>query len=253
MTILIISMSQIKYSSQIIFGTFWNFLEPIFNPGTPTQSDESLRDLLAYDWFHGPNGGNNVNFNGWGEYTGTSGTAGDARIYGLPTNASNINYKMSDPAGEEYYYETQSPATDRIEFDCYNNLSNPADNVMINTYFGNPFGNFSYASFGGPCPAGGGGPVQPTNFKMSNIFSPFINNGYWYLTLSTDPPFNGSSASGFTIQVNGTTYVTATLPPGMATYNWAWNTGGASNFSQVSSYSSSTGNYTGQYIRVDLN
>ena len=226
----------------------YNGIWSIANAASPTATNESLRDLLAYDWFHGPNGGSTVSFNGWGEYTGTSGTAGDGRIYGIPVNGSNINYKVSDPAGLEYYYA--NTANDRIEFDCYNNLGAPFGTVTINAYFGNYYGNFSYASFGGPCFAG---PGQPTNSMMSTTVSPFINNGFWYLTVNPDPPFPGTAANGFTIQVNGTTYVTATLPAGPGSYSYAWNTGGASNFSQVSSYSSSTGTYTGQYIRVDLN
>ena len=196
----------------------------IANPASPSASNESLGELLAYDWFHGPNGGGTVQFNGWGEYTGTSGTAGDSRIYGIPINSSNINYKMSDPAGLEYYYDdpTSPSKIYYSQLTVTNNLpaTGPPRNefVTVDLYCGNPFGNFSYIN--------GNVPNQPNGIgtsAMNNVGSPLINNAFWYLTVSTDPNF-APPAPLFTatvaLSINGTTVFTAGAALGAGTNNY---------------------------------
>lgn len=193
----------------------------IANPGNPTQTNESLRDLLAYDYFHGPNGGNNVNFNGWGTYTGTSGTAGDSRIYNMSYlgNSSNTNYQMVQCAGLDYYYDATPPGASTYYYSRFfvdNQCANPGDDININIYFGNPFGNFPYLNGGGNVPFG-----TNQTFDLSNSGSPLINNGYWYFTFSTGPGFNGT-ASGYTLTINGTTLTTGALGAGINVVSDNW-------------------------------
>jgi hypothetical protein len=192
----------------------------IANPGNSNPSNESLRDLLAYDYFHGPNAGNTVNFNGWGENTGTSGTAGDSRIYGISVNSSNINYKMSDPAGLEYYYDN---TTYYSVFNVNNTLGPgpppppPADNnVNANIYFGNPQGLFSYMAGGGLCMFG-----ISQAFPLSNAgASPLINNGFWYLSVSATPNLQAGVVMDFTINGNAIFTGTGLAPGANFTDNW---------------------------------
>lgn len=215
----------------------YNGIWTIANPGAPTQTNESLRDLLAYDWFHGPNGGNTVNFNGWGTYTGTSGTAGDSRIYGLSANGANTNYRMNLLSGLEYYYDG---TTYRAILNVNNNLPPPGpppptDNtVNVNIYFGNPFGNFSYLA--------GGGMVMPMSsqqFNMDNTGSPLILQGFWYLSVSTSPQFAGTSANGFTMSINGNSIFSTTLGAGANNYTNNWTNYGT--IQQMASYSGAIG------------
>jgi len=225
----------------------------IANPGSPSASNESLRELLAYDWFHGPNAGGTVQFNGWGEYTGTSGTAGDSRIYGIPINSSNINYKMSDPAGLEYYYDDpSSPAKVFYSILTVNNnlpAPGPPNNefVTVNLYCGNPFGNFSYISATVPNQGNGSASAD-----MSTTGSPLINNAFWYLTVTTDPQFTPPGPlflASVQLDVNGTTVFTAnnvlTAGPNNYTNDWTGYT--------VQSMGSWGASYTGFEFIVTIN
>lgn len=227
----------------------YNGIWSIANAASPTATNESLRDLLAYDWFHGPNGGSTVSFNGWGEYTGTSGTAGDSRIYGIPVNSGNINYKMSDPAGLEYYY---NGTTYKSVMNVNNSLGpgppsppNPPTNndVNVNIYFGNYYGNFPYLSGGGPVSAF----PPPTNatFNLDTAGSPLINNGFWYLTVSTAPNFGGTSANGFTMSINGNSIFAITLGAGFNNYSNNWTSFGT--IQQMASFGGAIG------FTVDIN
>ena len=150
----------------------YNGIWSLPNNSIATGSVATLRNTLFYDYFHGPNGGVTVAFNGWGEGTGTSGTAGDSRIYGIPVRATN-NYAMSDPAGLEYFYDN---SVYLINFRATNSLPPPPlppapptdNNVNVSFQFGNPQTPilFTYASFGGV--------VNFASSNMDNFVSPTI-------------------------------------------------------------------------------
>jgi len=234
----------------------YNGIWSIANPGNPTATNESLRDLLAYDWFHGPANGNTVSFYGWGEYTGTSGTAGDSRIYGISANGSNINYKVSDPAGLEYFYDNTSYL---INFNATNNLNNnppfpPKDNnVNISFQFGNPQNPtlFVYANYNGLVS------VTSTtgNTTISNSgSSPMINNGFWSINISTSPQFTGTSANGYTLDINGSRYFSRTLGSGANNVTYLYNSGTNSitTAPTMGSFSIPSGSYVGFNVVVTV-
>jgi hypothetical protein len=203
----------------------YNGIWSLPNNSISTGSVATLRNTLFYDYFHGPNGGVTVAFNGWGEGTGTSGTAGDCRIYGIPVRASN-NYAMSDPAGLDYFYDN---STYLINFRATNNLPLPGppffynNDVQISFQFGNPQTPilFAYASFNGNVPASS----SVSNTSMSNIGSPLINNGFWSINVSTNPQFQGTGANQYTLDINGSRYFSQTLASGVNNVTYYYNSG----------------------------
>ena len=224
------------------------------NNSISTGSVATLRNTLYYDYFHGPNGGGTVSFNGWGEGTGTSGTAGDSRIYGMPVNATN-NYAMADPAGLEYFYDN---SVYLINFRATNDLPPPGpppptDNtVQISFQFGNPQTPvlFPYASYAGAIPPAGSVP----DTSISNSGSPLIYNGFWSINASTSPQFQGSAANGFTLDINGSRYFSRTLGAGINNVTYYYNSGTntITTAPTMATYSIGFTNYTGFDVYVTI-
>ena len=197
------------------------------NNSIATGSVATLRNTLYYDYFLGPQAAATFTFNGWGEGTGTSGTAGDCRIYGTQVRATN-NYAMSDPAGLEYFYDN---SVYLINFRATNNLPPPGpppppifiNDINVSFQFGNPQTpiGFPYASFGGMVPAASSQP----DTALSNIGSPLINNGFWSININTDPNFQGTAVNGFTLDINGSRYFSRTIAAGTQNITYYYNSG----------------------------
>ena len=222
------------------------------NNSIATGSVATLRNTLFYDYFHGPNGGVTVAFNGWGEGTGTSGTAGDSRIYGIPVRATN-NYAMSDPAGLEYFYDN---SVYLINFRATNNLPPPTppffpnNDVNYSFQFGNPQTPilFAYASSGGNIPASSSVP----DTAISSSGSPLINNGFWSINVTTTPQFQGASA--FTLDINGSRYFSQALAAGVQNITYYYNSGTntITTAPTMASYTLGFTNYIGFDVFVEI-
>jgi len=224
------------------------------NNSIATGSVATLRNTLYDDYFLGPQAAGTYTFNGWGEGTGTSGTAGDCRIYGTQVRATN-NYAMSDPAGLEYFYDN---SVYLINFRATNNLPPPGppffpnNDVNYSFQFGNPQTPilFAYASSGGNIPASSSVP----DTTISNIGSPLINNGFWSINVTTTPQFQGTAAGGFDLYINGSLYFSRTIPAGMQNLTFYYNTTGntITTAPTMASYTLGLNNYIGFDVFVEF-
>lgn len=193
-------------------------------------------DLFKKSYFEGPNGTYNISYNAWGQYGNSSGAD---RIYGLTTK--NTNNAWSDFSGLTYFYEN---TTYKCEASANNSMPTPSgldnNDVSIQIELYDSTSTYLYVSNSFNCPQG----TSPGSVLTSGTGEPIIARGYWVVIIQT---FQFGGTMNFTLDINGTNYISTVALSPNTTQQFDFNTYGVADIA----YDATMG-ATGLYFFLDF-